>query len=84
MDPIILSQIQFAFVVSFHAVFPVFSIGIASYIFLLEFLHWKTGERDWAKLSEFWTKIFAIAFGMGEVYGIVISLQFGTNWSNYS
>ena len=84
MDPIILSQIQFAFVVSFHAVFPVFSIGIASYIFLLEFLHWKTGERDWAKLSEFWTKIFAVAFGMGVVSGIVMSFQFGTNWSNFA
>lgn len=84
MDPIILSQIQFAFVVSFHAVFPVFSIGIASYIFLLEFLHWKTGEKDWAKLSEFWIKIFAIAFGMGVVSGIVMSFQFGTNWSNFS
>jgi len=84
MDPVILSQIQFAFVVSFHAVFPVFSIGIASYIFLLEFLHWKTGERDWAKLSEFWTKIFAVAFGMGVVSGIVMSFQFGTNWSNFA
>ena len=84
MDPIILSQIQFAFVVSFHAVFPVFSIGVASYIFLLEFLHWKTGERDWAKLSEFWIKIFAIAFGMGVVSGIVMSFQFGTNWSNFA
>ncbi len=84
MDPIILSQIQFAFVVSFHAVFPVFSIGVASYIFVLEFLHWKTGEPDWAKLSEFWIKIFAIAFGMGVVSGIVMSFQFGTNWSNFS
>ena len=84
MDPVLLSQIQFAFVVSFHAVFPVFSIGIASYIFLLEFMHFRTGKDAWAQLSQLWTKIFAIAFGMGVVSGIVMSFQFGTNWSNFA
>src|SRR6056297_2296603 len=84
LDPILLSRIQFAFVVSFHAIFPVFSIGIASFVALLEALYYKTGDDVYARLSAFWTKIFAIAFGMGVVSGIVMSFQFGTNWSNFS
>ncbi len=83
-DPILLSRIQFAFVVSFHAIFPVFTIGLASYIALLEGLHFKTGNPAWAQLSRFWTKVFAVAFGMGVVSGIVMSFQFGTNWSNFA
>jgi cytochrome d ubiquinol oxidase subunit I len=84
LDPILLSRIQFAFVVSFHAVFPVFSIGIASFVALLEGLYYKTGDDVYARLSAFWTKIFAIAFGMGVVSGIVMSFQFGTNWSQFA
>jgi len=84
LDPILLSRIQFAFVVSFHAIFPVFSIGIASFIALLEALYYKTGDETYARLSAFWTKVFAIAFGMGVVSGIVMSFQFGTNWSNFA
>lgn len=84
LDPLLLSRIQFAFVVSFHAIFPVFTIGLASYVALLEGLHFKTGNPAWAKLSRFWTKVFAVAFGMGVVSGIVMSFQFGTNWSNFS
>jgi cytochrome d ubiquinol oxidase subunit I len=84
LDPQILSRIQFAFVVSFHAVFPVFSIGIASFIALLEALYYKSGDDAYARLSAFWTKVFAIAFGMGVVSGIVMSFQFGTNWSNFA
>jgi len=84
LDPILLSRIQFAFVVSFHAIFPVFSIGIASFVALLEALYYKTNDETYARLSSFWTKIFAIAFGMGVVSGIVMSFQFGTNWSNFS
>jgi len=84
LDPQLLSRIQFAFIVSFHAVFPVFSIGIASFIALLEALHYKSGSDVYQKLSAFWTKIFAIAFGMGVVSGIVMSFQFGTNWSNFA
>jgi len=79
-----LSRLQFAFVVSFHAIFPVFSIGIASFVALLEALFYKTQNPVYARLSEFWTKVFAIAFGMGVVSGIVMSFQFGTNWSNFS
>jgi len=84
LDPILLSRIQFAFVVSFHAIFPVFSIGIASFVALLEALYYKTGDDAYARLSAFWTKVFAIAFGMGVVSGIVMSFQFGTNWSNFA
>lgn len=84
LDPLLISRIQFAFVVSFHAIFPVFTIGLASYIALLESLHFKTNNPQWAQLSRFWTKVFAVTFGMGVVSGIVMSFQFGTNWSNFS
>lgn len=84
LDPLVLSRIQFAFVVSFHAIFPVFTIGLASYIALLHGLYFKTKNPAWDRLSLFWTKIFAVVFGMGVVSGIVMSFQFGTNWSNFS
>lgn len=84
LDPLILSRIQFAFVVSFHAIFPVFTIGLASYIAVLEGLAFKTRNPVWVKLSAFWTKVFAVVFGMGVVSGIVMSFQFGTNWSNFA
>lgn len=84
LDPLVLSRIQFAFVVSFHAIFPVFTIGLASYIAVLEGLAFKTGNPVWLKLSGFWTKVFAVVFGMGVVSGIVMSFQFGTNWSNFA
>jgi len=84
LDPLFLSRIQFAFVVSFHAIFPVFSIGLAAYIALLEGIYYRTENPVYLKLSKFWTKIFAVVFGMGVVSGIVMAFQFGTNWSNYS
>jgi cytochrome d ubiquinol oxidase subunit I len=84
LDPVLLSRIQFAFVVSFHAIFPVFTIGLASFIAVLEALAFKTGDNLWVKLSAFWTKVFAVVFGMGVVSGIVMSFQFGTNWSNFA
>ncbi|CAH1044806.1 cytochrome ubiquinol oxidase subunit I [Halomonas sp. TD01] len=84
LDPLVLSRIQFAFVVSFHAIFPVFTIGLASYIALLHGLFFKTKNPAWDRLSLFWTKVFAVVFGMGVVSGIVMSFQFGTNWSNFS
>ena len=84
LDPVTLSRIQFAFVVSFHAIFPVFTIGLASYIAVLEGLAFKTENQVWVKLSTFWTKVFAVVFGMGVVSGIVMSFQFGTNWSNFA
>jgi len=84
LDPLILSRIQFAFVVSFHAIFPVFTIGLASFIATLEALGFVTKNPVWIKLSTFWTKVFAVVFGMGVVSGIVMSFQFGTNWSNFA
>lgn len=84
LDPLILSRIQFAFVVCFHAIFPVFTIGLASFIAVLEALSLKTGNPVWQRLSKFWIQVFAVVFGMGVVSGIVMSFQFGTNWSNFS
>lgn len=84
LDPLLLSRIQFAFVVSFHAIFPVFTIGLASFIAVLEGLAYKTENPVWVKLSTFWTKVFAVVFGMGVVSGIVMAFQFGTNWSNFA
>jgi len=84
LDPVLLSRIQFGFVVSFHAIFPVFTIGLASYIAVLESIYFRTGDNEWARLSQFWTKIFAVVFGMGVVSGLVMSFQFGTNWSEFA
>ncbi|MDC8804713.1 cytochrome ubiquinol oxidase subunit I [Halomonas pacifica] len=84
LDPLLLSRIQFAFVVSFHAIFPVFTIGLASYIAVLHGLFYKTANPAWERLAVFWTKVFAVVFGMGVVSGIVMSFQFGTNWSNFA
>ncbi|ABQ66784.1 cytochrome ubiquinol oxidase subunit I [Rhizorhabdus wittichii DC-6] len=83
-DPVVLARIQFAFTVSFHFIFPSFSIGLASYLMVLEALWLKTGNAIYANLYRYWLKIFAIAFAMGVVSGIVMSYQFGTNWSVFS
>ncbi|WP_407812555.1 cytochrome ubiquinol oxidase subunit I, partial [Staphylococcus aureus] len=66
-DPLFLSRIQFAFIVSFHILFPAFTIGLANWIVVLEGLYLATGREAYFKLSGFWTKIFAISFGMGVV-----------------
>lgn len=84
LDPLILSRIQFAFVVSFHILFPAFTIGLASWIVALEWRWWRTGDDIFYRLSMFWTKIFAVSFGLGVVSGIVMTWQFGTNWSTLS
>ena len=84
IDPLMLSRIQFAFTISFHILFPAFTIGLANWIMVLEGLWLRTGRDVYRLLSEFWTKIFAISFGMGVVSGIVMSYQFGTNWSRWS
>jgi cytochrome d ubiquinol oxidase subunit I len=81
---LLLARIQFAFTVSFHFIFPSFSIGLASYLAVLEGLWLKTGKAVYLTLFRYWLKIFAIAFAMGVVSGIVMSYQFGTNWSVFS
>ena len=83
-DALVLARIQFAFTVSFHFFFPAFSIGLASYLAVLEGLWLKTGRSVYLDLFKYWLKIFAIAFAMGVVSGIVMSYQFGTNWSVFS
>jgi cytochrome d ubiquinol oxidase subunit I len=81
---LLLARIQFAFTVSFHFIFPAFSIGLASYLAVLEALWLRTGKEVYLNLFKYWLKIFAIAFAMGVVSGIVMSYQFGTNWSVFS
>ncbi len=79
-----LARAQFAFTVSFHIVFPAFSIGLASFLAVLNGLWLRTRNETYLTLFEYWKKIFAVAFGMGVVSGIVMSYQFGTNWSVFS
>ena len=83
-DPILLARIQFAFTVSFHFIFPAFSIGLASFLAVLEGLWLWTGKDRFMDLYRFWLKIFAVTFGMGVVSGITMSYQFGTNWAVFS
>jgi len=84
MDALILARAQFAFTVSFHFIFPAFSIGLASYLMVLEALWLRTGSGLYANLYRYWLRIFAVTFGMGVVSGLVMSYQFGTNWSVFS
>ena len=81
LDSILAARIQFAFTVSFHILFPAFTIGLASWLAMLELLWLKTGKPAYQSLYDFWLRIFAVSFGLGVVSGIVMSFQFGTNWS---
>jgi cytochrome d ubiquinol oxidase subunit I len=83
-DAIFLARLQFAFTVSFHFLFPALTIGLASYLAVLEALWLRTGKALYLDLFRYWVKIFAINFGMGVVSGIVLSYQFGTNWAVFS
>ncbi len=83
-DAVLLARIQFAFTVSFHFLFPAFTIGLASYLAVLNAAWLKTKDTVYLRLFEYWAKIFSIAFAMGVVSGIVMSYQFGTNWSVFS
>ena len=84
LDPLILSRAQFAWVVAWHFLLPAFTIGLASFIAVLEGAHFATGRKIYLQISTFWVRIFAVSFGMGVVSGIVMPFQFGTNWSRYS
>lgn len=83
-DALLLARIQFAFTVSFHFLFPAITIGLASYLAVLEGLWLKTGRSDYMDLYRYWLKVFALVFAMGVVSGIVMSYQFGTNWAVFS
>ena len=84
VDALLLSRIQFAFTVSFHIVFPAMTIGLAAFLVVLEGAWLRTGEAVYFTLYKFWSKLFALAFGVGVVTGLVLSYQFGTNWSRFS
>jgi len=84
LDPVLLGRIQFAFTISFHIIFPAFTIGLASWLAVLEWRWLKTGKPFYAETYRMWVKIFAVTFGMGVVSGVVMSFQFGTNWAVFS
>src|SRR6202048_1520168 len=84
LDATLLARLQFAFTVSCHFIFPSFSIGLASYLAVLNGLWLWTGRSVYLDLFRYWLKIFALSFGMGVVSGVVMSYQFGTNWSVFS
>lgn len=84
LDAFHLARIQFGFTVSFHILFPAITIGLASFLAVLEGLWLKTRNEDYRDLYHFWSKIFAVNFGMGVVSGLVMAYQFGTNWSGFS
>jgi cytochrome d ubiquinol oxidase subunit I len=83
-DALLLSRLQFAFTIGWHILFPAFTIGLASFLAVLEGLWLFTGRAQFRNLYLFWVKVFAISFGMGVVSGVVMSYQFGTNWSVFS
>jgi cytochrome d ubiquinol oxidase subunit I len=84
LEALDLARIQFAFTISFHILFPAITIGLASYLAVLEGLWLKTRNDTYRDLYHFWSKIFAVNFGMGVVSGLVMAYQFGTNWSYFS
>src|SRR5665213_162335 len=84
LDAILLSRLQFAFTIAWHIVFPSFTIGLASYLAVLEGLWLTTRREPFKTLYLFWVRVFAISFGMGVVSGVVMSYEFGANWSVFS
>ncbi len=84
LDPLFLSRLQWAWVIAWHILLPAFTVGLASFIAMLEGLHLWTGKEVYFRISRFWTKIFAVSFAMGVVSGIIMPFQLGTNWSRFS
>jgi cytochrome bd ubiquinol oxidase subunit I len=84
LDPVLLARLQFAFTIIYHIIFPAFTIGLSAYIATLCVIWMRTGKEHYRTLAQFWTKIFAVSFAMGVTSGIVLSYQFGTNWSRFS
>jgi cytochrome d ubiquinol oxidase subunit I len=83
-DPVLLSRLQFVWVIAWHILMPAFTLGLASYIALLEGLYCATGKEIYLRISSYWIKIFSVAFGVGVVSGVILPFQFGTNWSRYA
>src|ERR1019366_1560741 len=84
LDPLLLSRLQFVWVIAWHILLPALTVGLAAYIAVLEGVHFVTGRDVYLRASTFWIKIFSVSFGMGVVSGIVMPFQFGTNWSRFS
>ena len=84
MDVEVLSRLQFAFTVAFHYIYPPLSIGLGLVMVVMEGLYLRTGNDAYHRLARFWTKIFALTFGIGVATGIVMEFEFGTNWAVYS
>src|SRR5207237_695517 len=83
-DPTFIARLQFAFTVTFHIIFPAFTIGLSAYIATLLVMWSATGRERYQRMARFWTRIFAVSFAMGVVSGLVLSYEFGTNWSRFS
>ena len=84
VDALLLSRLQFAWVIALHILLPAFTVGLAAYIAVLEGLYFFSRREVFLRLSKFWLRIFAVSFGMGVASGIVMPFQFGTNWSRYA
>src|ERR1700750_359691 len=84
LDPLILSRVQFVWVVAWHILLPAVTVGLASFIAVMEGLSFWTGRDIYLRISGFWTRVFSVTFGMGLVSVIVMPFQFGTNWSRYA
>jgi cytochrome bd ubiquinol oxidase subunit I len=83
-DPVFLSRLQFAWVIAWHILLPAFTVGLASFIAVLEGVYLFRGDPIYARVSTFWIRIFSVSFGMGVVSGIIMPFQFGTNWSRFT
>ena len=84
MDVEILARVQFAFTIAFHYIYPPLSIGLGLIMVIMEGIYLKTGNKIYENMTRFWTKIFALIFGIGVATGIVMEFEFGTNWATYS
>ena len=84
LDAVLLARLQFAFTISFHIIFPAFTIGLASWLAVVEWRWLSTGQQVYEQIYKMWVKVFAVCFGLGVVSGVVMSYQFGTNWSVFS
>ena len=84
MDVEILARVQFAFTIAFHYIYPPLSIGIGLLMVIFEGQFIRTKKKEYETLARFWTKIFALTFGIGVATGIVMEFEFGTNWATYS
>ena len=84
LDPVLLSRLQFAWVIGWHILMPAFTVGMASYIAIQEGLHLVTGREVYLRISMFWIRVFSVAFGVGVVTGVIMPFQIGTNWSRYA